>query len=117
MRRSGTDDSLRCSFCKKAQDEVGKLIGSPSDYPRAYICDECITICVSIIEDDRPTAAPPVTESELEESPHPLLDHPLASQLLGSVERWIQQESLGADAAKEISEMRKIASRMMAVPK
>jgi ATP-dependent Clp protease ATP-binding subunit ClpX len=32
---------------------VGKLISSPSEYPRAYICDECIAVCNSIIEDDR----------------------------------------------------------------
>jgi ATP-dependent Clp protease ATP-binding subunit ClpX len=32
---------------------VGKLISSPSDYPRAYICDECIAVCNSILEDDR----------------------------------------------------------------
>jgi ATP-dependent Clp protease ATP-binding subunit ClpX len=52
---------LRCSFCHKSQDVVGKLISSPSDYPRAYICDECIAVCNSILEDDRhdsPGAAP-----------------------------------------------------------
>ena len=38
----GPDDSLRCSFCHKSQDTVAKLISSPSDYPRAYICDECV---------------------------------------------------------------------------
>jgi len=48
---------LRCSFCHKAQDAVAKLISSPSDYPRAYICDECVAVCNSILEDDR-TAAP-----------------------------------------------------------
>jgi ATP-dependent Clp protease ATP-binding subunit ClpX len=32
---------------------VGKLISSPSDYPRAYICDECIAVCNSILEDDK----------------------------------------------------------------
>ena len=53
MKRAGSDDSLRCSFCHKSQDVVGKLISSPSDYPRAYICDECIAVCNSIIEDDR----------------------------------------------------------------
>ena len=53
MKRAGSDDSLRCSFCHKSQDVVGKLISSPSDYPRAYICDECIAVCTSIIEDDR----------------------------------------------------------------
>ncbi len=53
MKRTGSDDSLRCSFCHKSQDVVGKLISSPSDYPRAYICDECIAVCNSILEDDR----------------------------------------------------------------
>ncbi len=53
MKRAGSDDSLRCSFCHKTQDAVGKLISSPSDFPRAYICDECIAVCNSILEDDR----------------------------------------------------------------
>ena len=51
--RTGSDDSLRCSFCHKTQDVVAKLISSPSDYPRAYICDECVAVCNSILEDDR----------------------------------------------------------------
>ena len=51
--RSGSDDSLRCSFCHKSQDAVAKLISSPNDYPRAYICDECVAVCNSILEDDR----------------------------------------------------------------
>jgi ATP-dependent Clp protease ATP-binding subunit ClpX len=53
---------LRCSFCHKSQDAVAKLISSPSDYPRAYICDECVAVCNSILEDDRgetATAASP----------------------------------------------------------
>lgn len=53
MKRTGSDQTLRCSFCHKSQDVVGKLISSPSDYPRAYICDECIAVCNSILEDDR----------------------------------------------------------------
>jgi ATP-dependent Clp protease ATP-binding subunit ClpX len=55
--KSGSDEMLRCSFCHKAQDAVAKLISSPSDYPRAYICDECVAVCNSILEDDR-TATP-----------------------------------------------------------
>src|SRR5579884_2790357 len=51
--RSGSEESLRCSFCHKSQDAVAKLISSPSDYPRAYICDECVAVCNSILEDDR----------------------------------------------------------------
>ncbi|MGE5112303.1 MAG: ATP-dependent Clp protease ATP-binding subunit ClpX [Acidobacteriaceae bacterium] len=58
--RSGSDEVLRCSFCHKSQDAVAKLISSPSDYPRAYICDECVAVCNSILEDDRTeTAAGP----------------------------------------------------------
>jgi ATP-dependent Clp protease ATP-binding subunit ClpX len=51
--KSGTEEVLRCSFCHKSQDAVAKLISSPSDYPRAYICDECVAVCNSILEDDR----------------------------------------------------------------
>ncbi len=51
--RTGSDEVLRCSFCHKSQDAVAKLISSPSDYPRAYICDECVAVCNSILEDDR----------------------------------------------------------------
>ncbi len=69
--RSGTDDVLRCSFCHKSQDAVTKLISSPSDYPRAYICDECVGVCNSILEDDRSeiaaaTAAPAQLPKPLE---------------------------------------------------
>jgi len=53
LKRSGPEEILRCSFCHKSQDVVGKLISSPSDYPRAYICDECVAVCNSILEDDR----------------------------------------------------------------
>ena len=61
--RSGSDEVLRCSFCHKSQDAVAKLISSPSDYPRAYICDECVAVCNSILEDDRTetTAGPSPT--------------------------------------------------------
>jgi ATP-dependent protease Clp ATPase subunit len=45
--------SLRCSFCHARQDKVGKLISSPSGYPPAYVCDECIAVCNSILGDDR----------------------------------------------------------------
>ena len=58
MKRAGSDETLRCSFCHKTQDSVGKLISSPSDYPRAYICDECVAVCNSILEEDRAPVAP-----------------------------------------------------------
>lgn len=61
-------DTLRCSFCGKTQDQVGKLISSPSDYPRAYICDECVGVCNSILEDDQVES----TQVSLGKLPKPL---------------------------------------------
>ena len=61
----GSDESLRCSFCHKSQDAVAKLISSPSDYPRAYICDECVGVCNSILEDDRGEALPGTSPAQL----------------------------------------------------
>jgi ATP-dependent Clp protease ATP-binding subunit ClpX len=63
--RTGSDEILRCSFCHKSQDAVAKLISSPSDYPRAYICDECVAVCNSILDDDKGTTAPAATPSQL----------------------------------------------------
>ena len=63
--KSGTDEILRCSFCHKSQDAVAKLISSPSDYPRAYICDECVAVCNSILEDDRSATPPSSTPNQL----------------------------------------------------
>ncbi len=53
MKRTNADDALRCSFCHKTQEQVEKLISSPSEYPRAYICDECVNVCRQILEDER----------------------------------------------------------------
>ena len=45
-----TDDrkSIRCSFCGKHQDQVRRLIAGPG----AYICNECVQLCMSILEDE-----------------------------------------------------------------
>jgi ATP-dependent Clp protease ATP-binding subunit ClpX len=86
VKRTGSDDSLRCSFCHKSQDVVGKLISSPSDYPRAYICDECIAVCNSILEDDRqdqPYGAP----------------HKLPKPL--ELKEYLDQYVIGQDATKK----------------
>lgn len=104
---------LCCSFCQKSQDSISKLISSPSSYPRAYICDECIAVCTSILEDDRdPLAAVSGPAVNVDEK-HPLLAHRLTSSLLSAVERWIRHESLGVDATREFGEVRRIARAMM----
>jgi hypothetical protein len=112
-RRVQDAETLRCSFCRKSQDVVQKLISSASGDPRrAYICDECVAVCASIIEDDRDPANVSGLKAESHES-HPLLDHPITPELLAAIERWIRQESLGADASEEFAEVRATAIRLM----
>src|SRR5947199_999464 len=86
LKRAGSDDALRCSFCHKSQDVVGKLISSPNDYPRAYICDECIAVCNSILEDDR--------HEQQYGTPHKL-PKPL------ELKEYLDQYVIGQDATKK----------------
>ncbi|MGA8981354.1 MAG: ATP-dependent Clp protease ATP-binding subunit ClpX, partial [Candidatus Acidiferrales bacterium] len=37
----------------KTQEQVEKLISSPSEYPRSYICNECVGVCQQILEDEK----------------------------------------------------------------
>jgi ATP-dependent Clp protease ATP-binding subunit ClpX len=47
--RGDEQGQLKCSFCRKNQDQVRKLIAGP---PGVYICDECIELCNEIIEEE-----------------------------------------------------------------
>jgi ATP-dependent Clp protease ATP-binding subunit ClpX len=53
VKRFSPDDPLRCSFCHKTQEQVEKLISSPSEYPRSYICNECVIVCQQILDDEK----------------------------------------------------------------
>ncbi len=59
MKRISPEEALRCSFCHKTQDQVEKLISSPSEYPRAYICNECVAVCETILQDEKKEQASP----------------------------------------------------------
>ncbi|HBL12819.1 MAG TPA: ATP-dependent Clp protease ATP-binding subunit ClpX [Cyanobacteria bacterium UBA11162] len=39
---------LRCSFCGKSSEQVGKLIAGPN----VYICNECVALCNEILEQE-----------------------------------------------------------------
>jgi ATP-dependent Clp protease ATP-binding subunit ClpX len=41
-------EKLCCSFCGKGQETVRKLVAGPA----VYICDECITLCTEIVEEE-----------------------------------------------------------------
>jgi hypothetical protein len=41
-------NTLYCAFCGKSQHDVRKLIAGPT----AFICDECVDICTTVVEPD-----------------------------------------------------------------
>jgi len=47
MAKNDDKKSLRCSFCGKHQDQVQRLIAGPG----AYICNECVHLCMGVLGD------------------------------------------------------------------
>ncbi len=86
MKRVRTDDTLRCSFCHKSQEVVGKLISTPGDYPKSYICDECVAVCNSILEEDRSEKTSPA-----------IFNLPKPQDLKEKLDQYV----IGQDAAKK----------------
>ena len=41
-------ENIRCSFCGKPQEAVSRIIAGPG----AYICNECIHLCMNILEEE-----------------------------------------------------------------
>ena len=48
MAHNREPNKIRCSFCGKTQDMVERIISGSG----AYICDECIRLCSTIIDED-----------------------------------------------------------------
>ncbi len=58
-----------CSFCGKSQHETGKLIAGPD----AFICDACIQLCMTILQDEKKKS---ITESyKAPPAPSEILSH------------------------------------------
>lgn len=51
--------TLRCSFCKKIDAEVVKLVAGPG----VHICDECVAVASRLMK--APPAPPPSSEAPL----------------------------------------------------
>ena len=47
MPKNDDKRPVRCSFCGKHQEQVSRIIAGPG----AYICNECVQLCMSILED------------------------------------------------------------------
>jgi ATP-dependent Clp protease ATP-binding subunit ClpX len=86
VKRTTSEEHLRCSFCQKPQEAVGKLISSPGDQPRAYICDECVAVCNSILDEDRGERLP-TAQAKL---PRP-----------SEIKNFLDQYVVGQDKAKK----------------
>ncbi|MBN2188743.1 MAG: ATP-dependent Clp protease ATP-binding subunit ClpX [Chitinispirillaceae bacterium] len=73
---------VKCSFCGKGPEQVGKLITGPS----VHICNECVEMCNEILREDRSPAASGLT---IENLPTP-----------GEMKAFIDQYVIGQDDAK-----------------
>ena len=45
---------MRCSFCGKTKDEARRLIAGPG----VFICNECVSLCNEILQDEPPAPTP-----------------------------------------------------------
>lgn len=63
----GREKTVRCSFCGKSQDEVDKLIAGPG----VCICDECIELCMEIVEEGAPNDRSRHKQSKSADKPLP----------------------------------------------
>ncbi|MBQ5398855.1 MAG: ATP-dependent Clp protease ATP-binding subunit ClpX [Ruminococcus sp.] len=84
------DDNIYCSFCGKPQEFVGRLIKGNG----VYICDQCIELCVNILEDSGFDTSP--AEETLSESA------PDIPQLLkpAEIKNILDEYVIGQDRAK-----------------
>jgi ATP-dependent protease Clp ATPase subunit len=105
-------DTLRCSFCRKQEKNAGKLIASPQSHPGTYICDECVYVCHSILEDERHEAD---SDKQSLSASVSFAHHPLAPELLSAVQEWAVRDLAGLSALDRYQNMREIAARMLGV--
>ncbi len=73
MNQVPTTGNQRCSFCRRGQDEVNRLIAGPEG---VFICDECVDLCREILDEESVSFKPP-TEFKIERilSPKEILEH------------------------------------------
>jgi ATP-dependent Clp protease ATP-binding subunit ClpX len=83
MANKESTQSLKCSFCGKSQKQVIKLIAGPG----VYICDECIELCIEIIDEEKVEKLETSTEEYL----------PLPKEINQSLNQYV----IGQDEAKK----------------
>jgi len=83
--RFGSDLQV-CSFCKRTQEEVNRLIAGPD---QVFICDECVDLCRDILEEDAPT--PVTAEFKAKRIPSP-------KEIYEQLNEWVVSQ----DRAKKV---------------
>lgn len=81
---------IRCSFCGKSQDQVKKLIAGPEG---VFICDECIEVCMEIVEDELLEAE----EAQTEES-----DFEINLVKPKEMKEFLDENVIGQEEAKKV---------------
>ena len=81
-------DNIRCSFCNKTQSQVKKMIAGPAG---VYICDECVSICSDIVEEE-------YEEAEAENEPE--LDINLLKPV--EIKEFLDDYVIGQEEAKKV---------------
>lgn len=66
--KADAKDTVYCSFCSKSQHDVTVVIAGPA----CFICDECVELCMSLVEEKNPLAnrymvGPAITTDQLRE--------------------------------------------------
>jgi hypothetical protein len=107
--RVARTDTARCSFCHKAEGVVKFFVPSPAD-PDVRICDECLTVCNSIVWD---TDFPSGTQAPPDSRGHCLMCDPFTPDLLNTIEQWVIAESQHRQSDVFLRRARRLALSMM----
>jgi ATP-dependent Clp protease ATP-binding subunit ClpX len=68
MAQRKNSEAEICSFCHRDQNEVARLISGPEE---VYICDECVGLCVEILEEERQQELQDQAAAGIDELPAP----------------------------------------------
>ena len=90
MSDKDSDDILHCSFCGKSQKEVKKLVAGRG----VYICNECIDVCHTIMEED------PLVSGEAKSQDEMPLGEDLPTP--SKIKQFLDEYVIGQDYAKKV---------------
>ncbi len=87
MAREDNEKKVRCSFCGKPQDQVERLISGPG----VYICDQCVELCMDIVEGIPAKPNKSVTPKPAKKLPKPV-----------EIKAMLDEYVIGQEKAKEV---------------